>query len=238
MNDDISFSSPQSKHDWWKPIMLLLVVLCIFIGSYILGLDRHIQELQPWIQSWGLIAPLVFLMLYIGAVILAIPATPLGILAGIMFGSTIGIVLITIGANIGGAITFLVARYFARESVARWVTRHSSLQRLDQLILIHGTIIVIITRLVPVFPFNLLNYSFGLTKVPFRTYLIWSFFGMLPGTIVFVGGADLLYQIFVSGQVSIEAVLFILSALVLLIGISWYAGKMIRTTSTNLNKKS
>ena len=84
----------------------------------------------------------------------------------------------------------LIARYIARESVVKRLSGHETFQKLDRMTREHGAIVVAITRLVPIFPFNLLNYAFGLTGVPFRTYLIWSWLCMLPGTVLYVVGAD------------------------------------------------
>ncbi|MBU0497152.1 MAG: TVP38/TMEM64 family protein, partial [Candidatus Thermoplasmatota archaeon] len=194
MNKNISNTLHSSSKILWKPTALILFVLILLFSVYLLGINDHLLNLQPWIQSFGIWAPLLFLIIYIGAVLIALPATPLGIIAGIMFGSLFGISLIIFGATIGAVLCFIIARYFARNAVEQWLKNHKKFQQLDGLIHTHGTIIVILTRLVPLFPFNLLNYGFGLTKISFKTYLIWTFLGMIPGTIVFVGGADIIYQ--------------------------------------------
>jgi uncharacterized membrane protein YdjX (TVP38/TMEM64 family) len=169
----------------------------------------------------------------LGVVIASIPATPFGIIAGIMFGSVIGIILIVIGASIGSAVTFLIARYFARNAVSKWLENNPRFQRLDDLIENHGTIIVIITRLVPLFPFNILNYGFGLTKIPFKTYILWSTIGMIPGTVVFVGGSDAIYQSLTTGRIPLELTILIISMILLIIGIGWYV-KRIYSKNKNL----
>ena len=172
----------------------------------------------------------------IGIVIASIPATPFGIIAGIMFGSTIGITLIIIGASLGSALTFLIARYFARDAVSQWMEHNTRFQRLDRLIETHGTIIVIITRLVPLFPFNILNYGFGLTKIPFKTYIIWSTIGMIPGTVIFVGGSDVIYQSLTTGIVPWELSILIISMILLIIGIGWYVKTTYTITKNQIRK--
>ena len=84
---------------WIQPVILLLVISGIFIATYLLGIEQYLGELQPWIHSWGIWAPGIYLIIYLGIVIASVPATPFGIIAGIMFGSTIGIILIIIGAS-------------------------------------------------------------------------------------------------------------------------------------------
>jgi uncharacterized membrane protein YdjX (TVP38/TMEM64 family) len=106
-----------------------------------------------------------------------------------------GVILVSIAATLGASLAFLIARYFARDAAARWLSQKEKFRRLDQLTEEHGAVIVALTRLVPILPFNLLNYGFGLTRVPFWTYLFWSWLCMLPGTVLYVVGAD----VFTSG---------------------------------------
>ena len=99
-------------------------------------------------------------------------------------------VLVSIGSTAGAGLAFLIARYVARESVVRRLSGNETFQKLDRMTREHGAMIVAITRLVPIFPFNLLNYAFGLTAVPFKTYLFWSWLCMLPATVLYVVGVD------------------------------------------------
>ena len=103
--------------------------------------------------------------------------------------------------SLGEVNHFLIARYFARDAVARRLSSNETFQRLDRLTEEHGAIIVALTRLVPLFPFNLLNYGFGLTRIPFWTYVIWSWVCMLPATILFVVGADAFTEGLTQGRV-------------------------------------
>lgn len=194
---------------WWRPTSLLLAVITIFIVATILGLDRYLQGIQPWITnlgSWGVIA---FFFIYLAAVILAVPATPLGLLAGALFGSLQGVILISISSTTGAALTFLIARYFARDSITQWLATNNRYRRLDDLTKKHGMIMVAIARLVPFFPFNIINYAFGLTAVKFRTYLFWSWLCMLPGTILFVAGADAIKQGLTTGHIPLTLILIV-----------------------------
>ena len=236
MNDKEEIREDIKPPNWLRPFILLFIIITIFLVAYYFGFSENLRDLQPWIQSWGVWAPFVYLVIYLGIVLASIPATPFGIIAGLMFGSVIGILLIVIGASVGSALTFLIARYFARNSVAQWIGDNPRFQRLDQLIERHGAIIVIITRLVPLFPFNILNYGFGLTKISFKTYVIWSTIGMIPGTVVFVGGSDLIYQSLTTGKIPVELSILIAAMIILIIGIGWYV-KSVYTKANNSDKK-
>jgi uncharacterized membrane protein YdjX (TVP38/TMEM64 family) len=129
-------------------------------------------------------------LIYIVGTVCALPGSALTALAGVIFGSVVGVVCVSIGATIGASLAFLIGRYFARDAVANWLARNAKFQQLDRLTEEHGAIIVAITRLAPIFPFNLLNYGFGLTRVKFWTYVFWTWLCILPGTILYVVGAD------------------------------------------------
>ena len=100
--------------------------------------------------------------------------------------------------------------------MVNWLSKSDKFQKLDQLTEEHGAIIVALTRLVPIFPFNLLNYGFGLTKVPFWTYVFWTWLCTLPGTILYVVGADAVTKALMQGRIPWVLVGAFVVALVLL----------------------
>jgi len=177
---------------WLKPTLFALLLLVVVISARLLGIGERLGDLRDWIEGLGGWGPVVFVPLYALGVVAALPGSALTVAAGALFGSVLGVILVINAATLGASFSFLIARYLARESVAGWLGKNEKFQRLDQLTEKHGAIIVAITRLVPIFPFNLLNYGFGLTRVPFWTYVVWSWLCMLPGTILFVVGADAL----------------------------------------------
>jgi uncharacterized membrane protein YdjX (TVP38/TMEM64 family) len=208
---------------WWKPVVLICIVAVLFLIVNLYGFGDKLDDLQTWIRSLGIWGPVAFFFIYIGAVIATIPGTIFGVIAGALFGSVVGVILISICSTVGASITFLIARYFARDAVAQWLSKKDRLRKLDEMIETHGVIIVALTRLIPLFPFTLLNYGFGLTKVSFKTYLFWSWLCMIPGTIVFVVGADVLTQIFIEGTVPWVLVGVVVCAVFALGVIAWYA---------------
>jgi uncharacterized membrane protein YdjX (TVP38/TMEM64 family) len=214
--------------DWWKPIALVSVIAVLFIVVNLYGFGARLEELQHWIRSAGIWGPVAFFFIYLGVVIATIPGTILGVIAGALFGSVIGVILISIASTVGASITFLIARYFARDAVAKWLSKNKTMQRLDQLTEDHGMVIVGFTRLIPLFPFTLLNYGFGLTKVSFKTYVFWSWVCMLPGTIIVVVGADAVAQGLTEGRIPWSLIGIIIITVLVLVFIAWYARRQLQ----------
>ena len=213
----------EKPQDWWKPVLLVILIIALFIIVNLYGFGQKLEDIQHWIQSLGIWGPTAFFLIYLGAVIATIPGTILGVIAGSLFGSIYGVIIISIASTVGASITFLIARYFARDAVARWLSKNKTMQRLDQLTEDHGMIMVGLTRLIPLFPFTLLNYGFGLTKVSFKTYVFWSWLCMLPGTIIVVVSADAITQGLIQGRVSYELIGVIVLAAITLGLMVWYA---------------
>jgi len=189
------------RHSLAKPVLLLAMLVAFLVLARVFHLGGRLGELREWIQSLGALGPVVYLSIYIAAVVLAIPGSVISIMAGVMFGSFLGVLLVSVGSTIGAGLAFLIARHLAREAVAERMERNPRFHRLDLMTEQHGSIIVAITRLVPLFPFNLLNYGFGLTRVRFRVYLFWSWLCMLPGTILYVVGADTVTRTAAQGRI-------------------------------------
>jgi uncharacterized membrane protein YdjX (TVP38/TMEM64 family) len=185
----------------WRPILLIGLIVLIFILAILFGAGEKLAALRGWIQSLGVLGPAVFVGFYVLGVVVGIPGSALTVAAGGLFGSLLGVILVSLGATVGAGLAFLIARYFARDAVASWVSKNEKFKKLDRMTLEHGAMIVAITRLVPVFPFNFLNYAFGLTKIPFWTYVFWSWLCMLPGTVLYVVGVDAVTQAIVHRNV-------------------------------------
>ncbi len=201
---------------WLRPVVLLALIIAILVVARFLGLADKLGDLRDWIKSLGSLGALVFVLIYVVAIVAAIPAAPISVAAAALFGSVWGVILINIGATLGAGLAFLVGRYFARKAVVNWLGHNEKFRRLDQLTEAHGAIIVALTRLVPIFPFNLLNYGFGLTRVPFWTYLFWTWLCIIPGTVLYVVGADAVLQGVAQGKIPWTLVLAFGAALIIL----------------------
>ena len=211
---------PDKRRAWWKPVALLAALLALALVFHWLGFGGRIPNLKVWVKSYGPWGPFVFILLYIVATVAALPASALTIAAGALFGSFWGIVYVTIAATPGAAICFLIARHFGRSAFARWLYGKKRLERLDRLIEAHGAMVVSITRLVPIFPTNVLNYAFGLTRVPFSTFVIFTLICMVPGNLLFVVATDAVVTALQTGEVPwtlVCVVVLVAEALTLLI---------------------
>lgn len=185
----------------WRPILLIGLVVLLFILAILFGVGDKLAALREWIRSLGAWGPVVFVSLYVLGVVVGIPGSALTIAAGGLFGSLLGVILVSLASTIGASLAFLIARYFARDAVARWISKRERFRTLDGLTDKHGVLIIAITRLIPLFPFDILNYAFGLTKIPFWTYVFWSWLCMLPGTVLYVVGVDAVIQTIVHRRV-------------------------------------
>ena len=169
--------------------LALAVILARALGLTDLVRLENLSRLRARIDGLGAWAPVVFIVGYVIAVVAFVPALPLTILAGLAFGTAWGTVYVAIAATTGACLSFLIARYGARAAVARWMAGYPALERMDRAVARHGFRIVMITRLVPIFPFNLQNYAYGLTSIRFFAYAVTSFLCMLPGTLAFTAAA-------------------------------------------------
>ena len=138
-----------------------------------------------WVAGLGTLGILAFAGAYILATVLLVPGSVLTLAAGALFGVVRGSIIVLLAATAGACAAFLIARYAARDRVARRVLRDPRFAAIDQAIGRQGRRIVILLRLSPVFPFNLLNYALGLTSVRFTDYLV-ACVAMLPGTLLYV----------------------------------------------------
>ena len=160
------------------------------------------EYLHTWISGFGPWGPMVYILIYSIAPALLFPGTPLTIAGGILFGPIAGTIYTAIGATIGASVAFLIARYMARELVTKLLI-HGKLNTLDKEVEKQGWKIVAFTRLIPIFPFNFLNYAFGLTTIKFSHYVLASFIFMLPAIVAFVLFSSSLLDLF-KGKVSRE----------------------------------
>lgn len=150
---------------------------------------ENFEVLKATIQDQGGWAPLVFIGLYIVVAILCLPGSIFTLLSGLIFGVWEGTLYVVIGANAGAFATFLIARSAGRDTIERFLqsrSPHGWLGKLDRKIERGGLAVVLWLRLIPVMPYNLLNYAIGLTKVHLRDYLLGNLLGMLPGIFVYV----------------------------------------------------
>lgn len=205
-----------------KPLaFLLLLVIAI-------GLTRHFdlitllnqENLKELMAGAGLWAPLGFIVFYALAPVLFLPGLPITLAAGLLFGPLWGVVYAITGATLGATLSFLLARYFLSDWVKGKIagSRFSSLY---EKFASQGWKLVAFTRLIPLFPFNLLNYAFGVTAISLPVYVGVSFICMLPACIAYVVFGSSLFDL-LQGRISFELLLGIGLIILLNLGIYLY----------------
>jgi uncharacterized membrane protein YdjX (TVP38/TMEM64 family)/Fe-S oxidoreductase len=201
----------------WKPLIILTLLVSAVAGVHLSGAAQYLQQdrLRELIAGYGALAPAIYILIYSLAPVLLLPGLPITIAGGILFGPIWGVVYTITGSTIGASLAFLTARYVARDWVKGKLTG-PRWEKLDSEVARHGWKVVAFTRLIPAFPFNLLNYAFGLTKIPFAHYLAATFVCMLPACIAFIVFSSSLLGL-IRGNVSPTALLGI--ALIVLVSL-------------------
>jgi len=171
-----------SLRSFWKP--LLIVIVLVLLGFAARSVD--LPQLLRWFGEQKSLGGWLFAAVYALGCIVFLPGFILTLAAGPLFGLGMGVVWVSLGSTVGACLAFLIGRYGAREWVSKKIENNKTFQALDQAVGDDGWKIVGLTRLSPIFPFNLLNYAFGVTRVRFRDYVWASWLGMLPGTILYV----------------------------------------------------
>ena len=179
-------SSQQSRFKTSHVISALCAVALLGLIIWLLPIRSYLVTILEWTRGLGLWGPVVVILAYIVATVLFLPGSVLTLGAGFVFGVLMGTVWASIGSTLGAGAAFLVGRTVARDWVAQKLSAKPKFTAIDEAVGEEGAKIVFLTRLSPIFPFNLLNYAFGLTKVPFWHYFLASWIGMLPGTVMYV----------------------------------------------------
>lgn len=165
----------------------LLIIVAVSVAVFqAADLDRYIrpEAIRATIQSAGPMAPLLYLLIYSIAPVFFVPGWIISIAGGLAFGALWGTVLTVVGATIGATMAFFVARYLGRDFVARLLK--GKFAALDDQAATHGFQVIFFLRLIPLVPFNALDYVAGLSKIGVRDYILATFLGIIPGTFAYV----------------------------------------------------
>lgn len=170
----------------WKWLLYFVALVALFAAAKALHAQDLLKRALDWVGQLGPWGPVIFVGIYIVAAVLLIPGSVLTLGAGAVFGLWRGIVLVSLASTLAATVAFLIGRYLAREAVTRKIEGNQKFSAIDRAVAAEGWKIVLLTRLSPVFPFTLLNYAFGLTRVKLSHYVLASWIGMLPGTAMYV----------------------------------------------------
>lgn len=177
----------------------------------------NINGLKTYIKSFGLMAPFVFILIFVFSTVLFVPGLPITVLSGILFGAFWGTVYVVIGSTIGVSLAFLIGRYLGRDIVKNMVDKNEKMSCLDNYIKEQSNTILIISRLVPIFPFNLQNYAYGITNIKFSTYFWYSLIFMVPGTFIYTCFGALAYSSIAIEKIIVYSGMLLLGLCILII---------------------
>ncbi|MFP4661451.1 MAG: TVP38/TMEM64 family protein [Halanaerobiales bacterium] len=184
----------KKKGNWMKIAIFVAIILGVFLLVRQLGYMEYLkspQLLKEAIDGLGFWGPFVFMLLWIVSAVFLLPGAALGIVGGILFGPWLGTLYTAIGATLGAVAAFVAGKYVARDMVKGMVASNPRLLKIDEGVKKEGWRFVMLTRLVPVFPYNIQNYVYALTAIKLPVYALTTFAFMLPGCLAFsfAGGA-------------------------------------------------
>jgi uncharacterized membrane protein YdjX (TVP38/TMEM64 family) len=172
-----------------QSVIKIFLATCLVAGLLVAARYFQLQQLLStaliWVKTLGYLAPIAFIGIYNLATVLLIPGSILTIGGGAIFGVLWGSIYVLIAATLGATIAFLIGRYLSRKWVIRQLEKYPKFKTIESAVSKEGLKIVFLTRLSPLFPFNLLNYAFGITGVSIGDYILGSI-GMIPGTVLYV----------------------------------------------------
>ncbi|MBC1241076.1 TVP38/TMEM64 family protein [Nostoc sp. 2RC] len=168
-----------------KILLLSCLIVTLIIAAKQLNIQGLLHTLIIWVESLGIFGPIAYIVIYNLATLLFIPGSLLTLKGGCLFGVFWGSVYVLIAAIIGATLAFLIGRHFSRNWVYQQMEKYPKFKAIDLAVAKEGWKIVLLTRLSPLFPFNLLNYAFGVTQVSLKDYILGSF-GIIPGTVMYV----------------------------------------------------
>lgn len=210
-----------------------VVGICGLIAAlWTFPVDRYLLGLVEWIEGAGPAGAAVYVLVYALATVFFLPGSLLTLGAGFAYGVVKGTAVVWVGANIGATLAFLLGRTLARDWIARKVAGTPRFAAIDRAVGQQGLKIVLLTRLSPVFPFNVLNYAYGLTRVGMGDYLLGSLIGMLPGTVMYVYLGSLITSVteLASGKTSGGAAqqIFYFAGLAVTVAVTVYVTRVAR----------
>lgn len=158
-------------------------------------LTRWIGSFIQWVQALGTGGLAIYTLFYVGGVVLFFPGIILTAGAGLLYGVVVGTLIVSPASVLGATLAFLIARYMARDWVSRKLEKYPNFKAIDRAIEKNGFKMILLLRLQPVVPFNLLNYALGLTRIRLRDYVLASWIGMFPATVLYVYLGSVLHSV-------------------------------------------
>ncbi len=182
----LSHSPSADEFGFMKKLLLFLAVIGAALCVWFLYLQEHLPVFMEWVRGQGLYGAVLVGLGYAAATVLMIPGSLITLMMGAIYGPWLGTAVVSPASVLGATLAFLLGRGVFRASMEQKMAGNPKFQALQRAMQKEGFKILTLVRLSPVFPFTLVNYAFGLTRVRLRHYVLGSFLGMLPGTLMYV----------------------------------------------------
>ena len=163
----------------WHTGAFVLALLAVGVGAWYAPFAFWFRHIHHLVIRLGWAGPAVFALIYMVGTVLCVPGIVMSVAAGLLFGLW-GIPIVSLGGTIGATLAFIIARYLAREKLARMAAGNTTFQAIDQAVRGHGGQLIALLRLSPMIPFNLSNYLYGLTDVKLGPYILGTWVGTIP----------------------------------------------------------
>ncbi len=170
---------------YWKWIAIAGGLIVLSVALSFLPIGEWVKSFTAWIQDLGVAGAFIFIGVYALAALLFLPGAIFTIAAGLVYGIVAGTAVAITGATLGAGLAFLAGRYLFRDRIKKVAGKNKKFGAIDEAIGQQGWKIVGLLRLSPLIPFNVSNYFYGVTAIGFWPYLLASFVGMLPGTLLY-----------------------------------------------------
>jgi uncharacterized membrane protein YdjX (TVP38/TMEM64 family) len=220
------------NHDetkWRFPLVKVLIAVAVLAALIVLfrtlPVTDWLRDFQTWVRGLGAIGYVVYALVYALCVVVFVPATPLTLGAGAIFGFVGGTIVVVIGATLGAILAFLLARTVLRKRVAKMTEGNAKFRALDRAIAAEGIKIVFLVRLAVVFPFTFVNYAFGVTGVRLAGYVLATIVGIIPATSAFVFASSAATKAATSNLASTQKIVLIAGGIVAVI-VSIFIGRI------------
>ncbi|MGQ0773667.1 MAG: TVP38/TMEM64 family protein [Pseudonocardiales bacterium] len=172
----------------WPRLVLLVTLLAVFGGFAITHGTAALDAARSWTARMGVPGAIIFVLVFALATLALFPATPLMAAAGLLYGPVVGVLLVWSGSVLAATGSFLLGRLLSRQAIEHLAGRR--IDRLNALLATRGIAAMLLLRLIPVFPFALVNYGSAITAITLRQYVVGTVVGVLPATIAYVWLAD------------------------------------------------
>ena len=185
--------SAASGHRGWPLAAAGALLLAMIVLGRTVDVGRYLEAARAWVGPLGALGPAVFVVVYVVATLIGVPGMPFTLLSPILFGAWPAVAVMIVASGLSAAAAFLIARYLARDAFVARLAGTAAFTRLSRLLEAHDRVVIPLLRILPLAPFAVVNYGFGLTGISFWRYTTWSLLGMIPMNVVLVLGADLFY---------------------------------------------